>query len=866
MRVFQRPHINIRRTGQDRKMAKYQYQHGDKPLAGYTIQRAVGRGGFGEVYYATSDTGRQVALKAVQTYEQIELRGIQQCMNLKSPHLVSVFDAKYNDDGKLFVVMEYVSGPSLADMIQSSSGGLGVQKTAFFLREIAKGLNYLHESGIVHRDLKPGNIFYEDGQVKIGDYGLSKAINTSRYSNQTITVGTVHYMAPEIGVGKYDRSIDIYALGVILYEMLTGQLPYVGASPAEVLMKHMSAAPDLTGMDETFARVIKKAMARDPKDRYTTVQEMVEDVFGAEQIQQSMSQFSPMELSMVAQQVAAKMQKKPAVATPAGGVKKQTKADYLYSKVEGIHNIVYQESDEELKAAAAKDPMKKKQRLLLALLTSAVLAGGTGLIMGFSGDDIFDVGLPTFLMIVGGAAGILLSRYKLLAELESKAFRNCASAAVAIVFAGLASFALWESSFVMAGGHLRGTYIALVALIFVNWWKLTNVHRKNRVSLAPAIGLGVLAFIIATIFNGQPVISIAAVAGICLYVQILWPYVGPKDVTASEKPKPKPRPRPRPVPKPVPQPIPAGTSPCKRSVAAILCGIIFLVPMAGLHRFYVGKIGTGLLWLFTGGLLGIGQLIDFILILSGQFCDKQGRKLLSWETTSPAPRQTHQVSAAAVNSPHAVRANAAVGQGQQNQGTGAKSADPKTTTIVIQDPTAKAGIFSTLFGLLGYLLMIISLLLLIGCALHLMAVVAACLPDNVPAEIEQFWGSPNWPVAFENIVMAVSFCLLAVAMIFILLSRRRFGGGHIVRFLIAVGLLTLALIVIFETANSIQIEESLVGKPIGVIFEKIGRAADEEILASLVFFIPAIILLAWPPKRNPPQVVALNQNAEIKRQ
>ena len=140
-------------------MAKYQYQYGDKPLKEYTIQRAVGRGGFGEVYYAISDTGRQVALKAVQTYEQIELRGIQQCMNLKSPHLVSVFDAKYNADGKLFVIMEYISGPSLGDMIQTSSGGLGIQKTAFFLREIAKGLNYLHESGIVHRDLKPGNIF-----------------------------------------------------------------------------------------------------------------------------------------------------------------------------------------------------------------------------------------------------------------------------------------------------------------------------------------------------------------------------------------------------------------------------------------------------------------------------------------------------------------------------------------------------------------------------------------------------------------------------------------------------------------------------------------------------------------------------------
>ncbi|MCP4711932.1 MAG: serine/threonine protein kinase, partial [Planctomycetes bacterium] len=242
-------------------MQEYQYKYGDQPLEGFTIQRAAGRGGFGEVYYAVSDSGRQVALKVVQSYEQIELRGISQCMNLKSPHLVSIFDVKHNKENKPFVVMEYVSGPSLRDMMDEMPSGLGTQKSAFFLREIAKGLSYLHESGIVHRDLKPSNIFYENGYVKIGDYGLSKAISASRHSGQTITVGTVHYMAPEIGAGCYDRSIDIYALGVLLYEMLTGQVPYFGSSPAEVLMKHMTSEPDLTHVEEPFQKVIKKALA-----------------------------------------------------------------------------------------------------------------------------------------------------------------------------------------------------------------------------------------------------------------------------------------------------------------------------------------------------------------------------------------------------------------------------------------------------------------------------------------------------------------------------------------------------------------------------------------------------------------------------
>ena len=115
-------------------------------------------------------------------------------------------------------------------------------------------------------------------------------------------------MAPEIGQGRYDCSIDIYALGILLYEMLTGQVPFFGASPAEILMKHMTDQPDLTGIEEPFARVIRKALAKDPAERYKTVQEMVEDVFGQEHIRNSVSQFRPEDLSVIAERVAAKAQ------------------------------------------------------------------------------------------------------------------------------------------------------------------------------------------------------------------------------------------------------------------------------------------------------------------------------------------------------------------------------------------------------------------------------------------------------------------------------------------------------------------------------------------------------------------------------
>src|SRR5438093_4957121 len=115
---------NIRQQGlaKGHLMWTFQYKNGDRPLEGFTIQRAAGRGGFGEVYYALSDSGREVALKVVQAYEQIEIRGIGQCMNLKSPHLVTVFDVKEGSetDGHPIVIMEYVSGPSLRELLDQA--------------------------------------------------------------------------------------------------------------------------------------------------------------------------------------------------------------------------------------------------------------------------------------------------------------------------------------------------------------------------------------------------------------------------------------------------------------------------------------------------------------------------------------------------------------------------------------------------------------------------------------------------------------------------------------------------------------------------------------------------------------------------
>ena len=127
-------------------MGRFQYKRGETPLDGFTIEHGLGVGGFGEVYYATSAAGREVALKVLQNYEEIELRGISHCMNLKSPHLVTIFDVRQNDQGDSFVIMEYVQGPSLRVLLDSAPDGLGPTKAAFFLREMAKGLSYLHDA------------------------------------------------------------------------------------------------------------------------------------------------------------------------------------------------------------------------------------------------------------------------------------------------------------------------------------------------------------------------------------------------------------------------------------------------------------------------------------------------------------------------------------------------------------------------------------------------------------------------------------------------------------------------------------------------------------------------------------------------
>jgi hypothetical protein len=499
------------------------------------------------VYYAVSDGGREVAIKAVQNYEQIELRGISHCMNLKSPHLVTIFDVKYNDRNEPFVIMEYVSGPSLRDLLTESPHGLGVQKAAFFLREIAKSLSYLHECGIVHRDLKPSNIFYENGYVKVGDYGLAKAISASRHSGHTITVGTVHYMAPEIGAGSYNCSIDIYALGVLLYEMLTGDVPFMGSSPAEILMKHMTAAPEVDNIEEPFAHVIKKALAKDPADRYQTVQEMVEDLFGSENIRNSVSHFSPDELSVVAERVAAKANiveqpraerpKAEVAAEPTREVGRQLTdtAQRFARQADAMGQKVADRVDAEAgKLLGSKvhipgitDPVDPHQRRTLAFLTMAFIAVGASLLHGSGGGGIVPRAIIIFVMIAVCSKTIHFSHRRWFFNLEPESqwmprLVTCGLAALltSIVagFAGIPGRFMGMGSMSSQGMNL---WLPLVIpMLLVDWRRTSSPQRSKRLSLGSAVWIGLLGAISASIF-GQDTIMIAAVlAGTSLVIQV----------------------------------------------------------------------------------------------------------------------------------------------------------------------------------------------------------------------------------------------------------------------------------------------------------------------------------------------------------
>ncbi|MBI1832340.1 MAG: serine/threonine protein kinase [Planctomycetes bacterium] len=261
---------------------KFTYQSGHKPLPGYTIKRGVGQGAFGEVYFAVTDGGKQVALKLIHHRNlEKEMRGIQQGLNLKHQNLVHLYDVRTDELGQHWLIMEYVGGEPLSAILARHPNGVSKELAVEWFQGLAQAVAYLHQHGILHRDLKPANIFLENGLIKVGDFGLCKIIAESNQAAMTGEVGTAPYMAPEIGKGVYKECVDIYAAGVVLYELLTGRVPFEGQTVHEILSKHLSDLPDLSKVPVEFMRILQRALAKDPAHRYATIVEMAKDVASA---------------------------------------------------------------------------------------------------------------------------------------------------------------------------------------------------------------------------------------------------------------------------------------------------------------------------------------------------------------------------------------------------------------------------------------------------------------------------------------------------------------------------------------------------------------------------------------------------------
>ena len=257
----------------------------------YEILEEIGRGGMAYVYKAKCKLlNRIVAIKVLRNdldeSEDFLKRfnaEAQAAASLVNPNIVSVYDVGSEGDIH-YIVMEYVEGVTLKDYI-SIKKVLSWQEAVRFAMEICSGLSAAHSHGIVHRDIKPHNIIVtEDGQVKVTDFGIARMVSSSTLSANESVLGSVHYFSPEQARGRYvDHKTDIYSLGIVLYEMLSGHVPYDGDTNVEVAMKHIEANPKpLCEINPDIPKAVEmitfKAMKKETVSRYQSVDTMREDL------------------------------------------------------------------------------------------------------------------------------------------------------------------------------------------------------------------------------------------------------------------------------------------------------------------------------------------------------------------------------------------------------------------------------------------------------------------------------------------------------------------------------------------------------------------------------------------------------------
>ncbi|MBS6475666.1 MAG: serine/threonine protein kinase, partial [Clostridiales bacterium] len=262
----------------------------------YRLEQKIGSGGTSVVYRAVRlEDGKTVAVKLLKeeycdNEEQVQrfLRESNALAHLSHENIVNILDVGQTEQGIYYIVMEYVDRLTLKEYIKAR-GRLSFDEIIDVVTQICEGLGHAHENGIIHRDIKPQNILLaSDGTVKVADFGIARVLNqnTLTMAGKDV-VGSVHYISPEQARGSHiDKRSDIYSLGVVMYEMATGQLPFEGEEAITVAMRHINQLPKRPieinpEIPECLNNIILKCMAKDQAKRYQSISELHSDLLDA---------------------------------------------------------------------------------------------------------------------------------------------------------------------------------------------------------------------------------------------------------------------------------------------------------------------------------------------------------------------------------------------------------------------------------------------------------------------------------------------------------------------------------------------------------------------------------------------------------
>ena len=257
----------------------------------YQIIKSIGEGGMANVYLAYDTIlDRNVAVKVLRgdlaTDEKFVRRFQREALSASSlshPNIVEVYDVG-EDNGQYYIVMEYIEGCQLKQLLKKR-GRLTLSEVIDIMLQITDGLSVAHDAYIIHRDIKPQNIMILDsGLVKITDFGIAMAMNSTQLTQTNSVMGSVHYLPPEQANGKGSTlQSDIYSMGILMYELLTGELPYKGDNAVEIALKHLkekipSVREKFPEIPQSVENIIIKATAKNPKNRYADARSMNEDL------------------------------------------------------------------------------------------------------------------------------------------------------------------------------------------------------------------------------------------------------------------------------------------------------------------------------------------------------------------------------------------------------------------------------------------------------------------------------------------------------------------------------------------------------------------------------------------------------------